>query len=296
MPDEPALLQARLDALRLRELASGLGSSSTALTRRLATLHGLQVNVLESVLRSGGVPPAEIAAAVTGQPSSSSTTSTASPTAMATATATATDDDTASPTTSVSPGVTELIRAEAEGLTTQALSDLAKISEGRVALFGSMTAQRAAAVRLLGGRLPPAGTSAGPTGEPAIVQLEAIRSAVYGFEVVVAHTDPSRRAAAATTLGMLRSRSAELEVLLGPAAGPTPLGYALPFPVTTPASALRLATHVMTALRQSVAGQLPALSSQAPGLTGTVSLLADVVFHAVTWRVPLTAFPGLTNP
>jgi len=175
-----------------------------------------------------------------------------------------------------------------------------------------MAAQRAAAVRLLGGRLPsadtPAGSTAGgnpphpiggtligPTGEVAADQLAAIRSAVYGFEVVVAQTDPSHRTAAVTTLGALRASSSELQRLAGKAAKPIALGYALPFPVATPASALRLATHVMTALRAAIASQLPAVAGDAEGLTGTVQVLTDVCVDAVTWRVPLTAFPGLTS-
>ena len=263
MRDEQALLTAHRDAVRLRDLAARLAGSSTPMTELLATVHGLQADVFESVLRSGGVPPAEISTATApGQGAS---------------------------------GVSELIAAEGEVLSAQVLSDLAGISTEQVALFGSMTAQRAAAVRLLGGRLPSAGTLTAPTGQLAAALLEAIRSAVYGFEVVVTQTDVSHRKAAAETLGALRTRSSELRLLAGSAATPTPLGYALPFPVSTPAAAQRLATHLMTALRASIASQLPAVTSDADGLTGTVQLLTDVCVHAVTWRVPLTAFPGLSE-
>ena len=274
MPDEQALLRAHRDAARLRNLAAGLRGSSTPLTELLATVHGLQANVFESVLRSGGVPPAEI---------------------TATATTTPTAGGAASAPLPPPSGVSELATAEAEGLSAPALSGLAGISMDRVALFGTMTAQRAAAVRLLGGRLPTGGTLTGPTGEVAAAQLVAIRSAVYGFEVVVAQTDASHRAAAAETLGALRASSSELQLLAGSAARPIPLGYALPFPVSTPASALRLATQLMTALRESIASQLPAVAGDTAGLTGTVHLLTDVCVHAVTWRVPLAAFPGLTD-
>jgi Domain of unknown function (DUF4439) len=263
MRDEQALLTAHRDAVRLRDLAARLAGSSTPMTELLATVHGLQADVFESVLRSGGVPAAEI---------------TATPTPAQT-----------------SPGVGELVTAEGEALSAQALSDLAGISPERIALFGSMTAQRAAAVRLLGGRLPSAGTLTAPTGELAAALLEAIRSAVYGFEVVVTQTDVSHRKAAAETLGALRTHSSELRLLAGSAATPIPLGYALPFPVSTAAAALRLATHLMTALRESIASQLPAVTGDAAGLTGTVDLLTDVCVHAVTWRVPLTAFPGLRD-
>src|SRR5665647_1958085 len=282
MPDEQALLTAHRDTVRLRDLAAGLGGAATPTTELLATVHGLQADVLESVLRSGGVPPAEIADTPTTTPPP---TATAGGTAGGAATAPA-------QTTS---GVGELIAAEGEALSAQALLVLAGISTERVALFGSMTAQRAAAVRLLGGRLPAAGPLTAPTGELAAALLEALRSAVYGFEVVVTQTDVSHRRAAGQTLGALRRRAAELQLLAGPAAPPIPLGYALPFPVSTPAAAWSLATHLMTALRASIASQLPAVSGDAEGLTGTVQLLTDVCIHAVTWRVPLTAFPGLSD-
>jgi hypothetical protein len=262
MPDEQALLTAHRDAVRLRDLAAGLAGSSTPMTELLATVHGSQGDVFESVLRSGGVPPTEIGPATAPAQGAS--------------------------------GVGELIASEGEALSAPALSDLAGISTERVALFGSMTAQRAAAVRLLGGRLP-AGTLTAPTGEVAAALLEATRSAVYGFEVVVTQTDVSHREAAEQTLGTLRTRSSELQLLAGPAAPPIPLGYALPFPVSTPAAAIRLATHLMTALRASIACQLPAVTGDAEGLAGTVQLLTDVCVHAVTWRVPLTAFPGLSD-
>jgi len=284
MPDEQALLTARRDAVRLRDLAAGLGGAATPTTQRLATVHGLQADVFESVLRSGGVPPAEIAGTPTTTPPPSPT-ATAGGAAGGAATASAL----------AASGVGELIAAEGEAFSAQALSDLAGISTERVALFGSMTAQRAAAVRLLGGRLPSAGPLTAPTGERAAALLEAIRSAVYGFEVVVTQTDVSHRKAAGRTLDALRTRSSELWLLAGSAATPIPLGYALPFPVSTPAAATRLATHLMAALRASIASQLPAVTGEAEGLTGTVQLLTDVCVHAVAWRVPLTAFPGLSD-
>ena len=309
--DEQALLLARRDALRLRDLAAGLGPSSNALTELLATVHGLQAQVFESVLRSGGVPPAVITAGPTAVTPTATATATA--TTLATATTGSTTTAGGAPSAPAPPsGISELVAAEAEGVAAGALSDLAGISRDRVALLATMAAQRAAAVRLLGGRLPSAdtpagstgggnpprpigGTLIGPTGEVAAAQLEAIRSAVYGFEVVVAQTDPSHRTAAVKTLGALRANTSQLQQLAGSAAKPITLGYALPFPVATPSSALRLATHVMTALRTAIASQLPAVTGDADGLTGTVQVLTDVCVDAVTWRVPLTAFPGLTN-
>lgn len=282
MADERALLSARRDSLRLQEIAEGMGASSTPLTRLLATLHSVQADVFESALRSGGVPLAQI-------------TATSPPPATAAAPTTTAGGATPAPAPSTGRGVAELAAAESERFAPRALSDLAGISSQRVALFASMTAQSAAAVRLLGGRLPPTRTLAGPTGDAAAGQLAAFRSAVYGFEVVVAQSDPAHRKAAARTLGVLRARSAELDRLAGSAASPIPLGYALPFRVTTPAAALRLASHLMAGLLEAVASRLEAATGDSAALTGTVHLLTDVTVDAVTWRVPLSAFPGLAS-
>ena len=279
MPDEQALLRAHLDAVRLQEMAAGLESTSTPLTVLLANVHRVQAGVLESVLRAGGVPPTDI---------------TARPTATPTATGTAGG---VTPAPALLPsGLSELIAAEAEGSSAPALSDLTGISRDQVALIGSMTAQRAAAVQLLGGQLWPGGTLPGPVGEVAAVQLDAVRSAVYGFEVVAAQADARHRSTAAKTLGALRTTASELEGLAGSAAKPIPLGYALPFPVGTPAAALKLATHLMRTLLEAIASQLPSVAGDAADVTGTVGLLTDLCVHAVVWQVPLAAFPGLANP
>ena len=314
MPEEQALLRAHRDAVRLQEMAEGLVGSSTPLTVLLANVHRLQAGVFESVLRAGGVPPAEIAATPKATPTStaSATPTTTPPTTPATtpaATGTA-GGATAAPAL-LPTGVGELIAAEAEAFSAQALSDLAGISRDQVTLIGSMTAQRAAAIRLLGGQLPPdgtppgavpgtvpgtvGGTLAGPVGEVAAIQLDAVRSAVYGFEVVAAQTDARHRTMAATTLGALRTTASELEGLAGSVARPIPLGYVLPFPVGTPVAALKLATHLMTTLLEAIASQLPAVAGEAAGLMGTVGVLADVSVDAVAWQVPLAAFPGLAN-
>jgi hypothetical protein len=297
MTDEPALLLARREAVRLGELAAGQGHTATGLTDLLATVHARQADVLETVLRAGGVPTADITAAPRATATETATgTATAGSGSRATTGSTASGGETASAPSPVPSGVSELVAAEAEGMAARALSDLAGVSRDQVALLAAMTAQRAAAVRLLGGRLPPARSLTGPTGEIASAQLEAIRSAVYAFEVIVAQSDVSHRRAAARTLAALRASSAELRLLAGSAGKPTTLGYALPFPVATPAQALKLATDVMTALRAAIASQIPALAGDEAGLEGTVRLLAEVCVHAVTWRVPLTAFPGLSNP
>jgi len=303
MPDEQALLRAHRDAVRLQEMAAGLESASTPLTVLLANLHRVQAGVFESVLRSGGVPPSEITATPKATPTPIAP---ARPTATPAATGTA-GGPTSAPALLPS-GLSELIAAEAEGFSAQALSDLTGISRDRVALIGSMTAQRAAAVQLLGGQLPPDGTLAGgavpgpaggtltgPVGEVAAIQLDAVRSAVYGFEVVAAQTDARHRSTAAKTLGALRTTASELEGLAGSAAKPIPLGYALPFPVGTPAAALKLATHLMRTLLEAIASQLPAVAGDAADLTGTVQVLTDICVDAVAWQVPLAAFPGLAS-
>ena len=307
MPDEQALLRAHRDAVRLQEMAAGLEGASTPLTVLLANVHKLQAGVFESVLRAGGVPPSEISATPAATPTRDAS-ATATPGSTSTPAATGTAGGATSAPALLPSGLSELIAAEAEGFSAQALSDLTGISRDRVALIGSMTAQRAAAVQLLGGQLPPdgtlrgavpgpaGGTLTGPVGEVAAIQLDAVRSAVYGFEVVAAQTDARHRSTAAKTLGALRTTASELERLAGSAARPIPLGYALPFPVGTPAAALKLATHLMRTLLEAIASQLPAVAGDAADLSGTVQVLTDICVDAVAWQVPLAAFPGLANP
>jgi hypothetical protein len=125
---------------------------------------------------------------------------------------------------------------------------------------------------------------------------------VYAFEIVAAQsTGPQRRAAQTTLAALLR-----LETAVTGSSSTAPAGWSLPFPVTTPAAARRLATET---LRRAVdAG--PELAGAAPtaphGSSGssapTAAALEDITRWsatvqalAVDWNLPLTAFPGASS-
>jgi len=98
---------------------------------------------------------------------------------------------------------------------------------------------------------------------------------------------------ALATLASLQGRAQAQEILAGQAAAPTPIGYALPFPVTTPAAARRLAVQVLGELRAAVARDLGTIGVDAGPLGAVVHWLADTEVLASRWSLPLSAFPGL---
>ncbi|MDQ6896918.1 MAG: ferritin-like domain-containing protein, partial [Actinomycetota bacterium] len=130
----------------------------------------------------------------------------------------------------------------------------------------------------------------------ALPLLDDTRAAGYALVVVAAQSSGDQRAKALTTRTQLTAREAELVALAGTSAPPPPLGYALPFPVTDPDSAARLATLVLTSL---VAGGLAPLTPLPAGSMAVVPLvrfLVDAAAIARTWGVGPVPFPGLVYP
>jgi hypothetical protein len=117
---------------------------------------------------------------------------------------------------------------------------------------------------------------------------------VYAFEVVAAQSPSgAQHTLALATLSALESRAQDQESLAGASAGPPALGYPLPFPVTTAATARRLAVQVLTDLRASVARDLGSTGGDIGPLGALVQWLADTEVLASQWGVRLSAFPGL---
>ena len=84
--------------------------------------------------------------------------------------------------------------------------------------------------------------------------------------------------------------------MAGSSAPVEPLGYALPYPVTAPDVAARLAGQVLTTL---VAGGLAPLSTLPEGSTATttlVRLLVGAQRLGRTWGVAPVPFPGQAYP
>ena len=81
-----------------------------------------------------------------------------------------------------------------------------------------------------------------------------------------------------------------------PSAPPEPLGYALPYPVTAPEVASRLANQVLTTL---VAGGLAPLATLPEGSSATttlVRLLVGAQRLGRGWGVAPVPFPGQAYP
>ena len=289
----------------LAERATGLGGVATGLPARLAALHRRQVSVLEAELLRLGVPQKVLDEAA-AQPTTATTGPTASSTAPSTTSSTTSATTATAPATGTPPTATgtagsapvagpkALAAEEASDLGPTAIASLARVPSSAIPLVGSMLAQRAAAANLLGS---PATWPEPAWSAPSLAAsyLESTRAAVYAFEVVAAQsTTGAQQTLARATLATLQSRASAQETLAGASAGPPALGYPLPFPVTTPAAARRLAARVLTDLRASVARDLGSTSGDLGPLGALVQWLADTEVLASRWGVQLAPFPGLT--
>jgi hypothetical protein len=162
-------------------------------------------------------------------------------------------------------------------------ADVAEAGPSTRALLVAALSARLAGAAVLGGdvAMPEAASPA----RPAVVART--QPLVYAFEVVAAQADgAARRRAVDTLAGLTR-----LEIATSGRSSTMPSGWALPFPVTTPAAASRLAHDVLADTVDStveVAGAAPSAASveDVARWSGRVQALA------VDWGVPLTAFPG----
>jgi len=264
--DEKTLLAVLEQTRSLEALAHAAAPAPTSMAGRLSTVHDTQAAVITRLLQDGGVPQLLVQASATATP----TPATSSPSPSASA---------------------ELSKAEGGSVDDVSLAEL---STAHVALIGSLLAQRTAAVMLLGGTV----ASVGPSnlgGADAVALLEAVRSALYGFEIVAAHIDSTGRALAMSALAALRARAFELKTLVGPFAPPPPLGYKLPFPITDRDSSRRLALHLLEALLTALAAALEPAAGNANALATLVGWIGESESMTSRWGAPLAAFPGLTN-
>ena len=252
--------------------ASARAAGTNALLGALTTIHERQHEVLVTALRARSVPDELMA-----DPTASG--SPASP----------------SPTGSVATAA--LAVSEAADLTRRPA--LSGVDEALRPTVCALLAQRYAAATLLGGPAPaePAGGSDPQWAVPAEAAplLDASRSATYGFEVVAAQSGGAARTLARSTLGVLAALTQEQAASLGTAAPAPALGYPLPFRVSTPAEARRLAVHLVTGLRAAYGGTLEALTRSAadPAFGHLPWWLGRAEVLAHQWGVALEPFPGL---
>jgi hypothetical protein len=269
LPGESALLELLAQTQGLAKAAAAFGSSGGATVARLATLHREQATRLVTVLRAEGVPARLVTPAQAG--------ATPAP---------------AVPTSDTALGRLEVsaLRPVPERVTAVAQADL-------FPMVCAVLAQRAAAAQLLKVGVPgPAGPW--PSAGLAVAPLQAVRAGVYGFEVVAAQSSTADRARAASTLARLRVLAGQAQTLAGSQAPPAELGYALPFPVHTPATARRLARHVLEGLRGALAGEFAELTAAggrgraaAPQL---IRWLGTAEAELSRWGGVLAPFPGLS--
>jgi hypothetical protein len=294
IPGEAFLLSLWLGSGDLAAQAAGLGGAATSIAGQLRALHQEQASALVALLRRLGVPE-KVRSDAESAHRRAEAAETSTPTTGASPPATPAVPAGGRPTTGGAPAretPAALAEAEARALSQEAFAGLAALTREAVPVAAASLAQRAAAARLLGEAVTWAAQTAVPA-ELAAEALEATRAAAYGMEVVAAQSRDTQRTLATTTLGTLRARAAALSDLAGDASPPPSLGYPLPFPVTTPAAARRLAVHVLGGLRASHAAMTSGAVGEASALTSCVEWLAEVEVLAYRWRMPLQAFPGL---
>jgi hypothetical protein len=270
----------------LAEAAAALGGAPKALPSVLAGLHHDQSQVLREELRRLTVPDK-----VLDEPSP---TTTSPPTTGPHTTGPSQAATTSGPTSTTGPQSLAALEGAAVG--GAAFHSLAGAVTPAVPLYGAALAQRAAVATLLGGTVAWA-DPAWDSPSLAASFLESTRAATYGFQVATAQSPKgAQRTLATSTLAALQARALTQESLAGDAAGPPPLAYPLPFTVTTPAAARRLAVHLLTELRSSVARELASAGASDGPLGSLVQWLAETEVLASRWGIALEPFPGLVAP
>ncbi|GAA2036431.1 hypothetical protein GCM10009740_29630 [Terrabacter terrae] len=285
-PDELVLLAAvaGLDQVVQAE-GEVLSEHQNALVRRLRTLGQEQLRALRGRLTNAGVPTSVIDAAVTragtrpttpALPGTSAPGSSPSSTGMPSAAASAGTQD------RTPQELGQLLR---DSVGPGAWAPLTAATAGTRQLLTAAYGQRLAGALLLGCEVP------APRASPLRADLVARTAAlVYAFQVVGAQSTGAQRRAAETTLSGLSS----LESSLSGSTSVSPAGWALPYPVTTPRAARRLATDTLWAAVDAAAA-LTRSDTTATSLEDVVGWSAHLQALAVGWDLPLTAFPGASS-
>lgn len=248
-------------------LAARAEGSASPLARTLGPLHRRQHTVLRTALVGAGVR-----AEVLDSPEPSATPAPTS---------------TTTPPPSPALGATEAASAARAAQFAAVAGDLR-------APVAALHAQRWAAATVLTGRAPSApAAGAEPVGGRAVGDLaDATASAVYLLEVATARSTGAQRTRGTATLTALRGVLAEQRAS-GDAPEPS-LGHPLPFPVATPADAVRLARAALTGLRTDHGRALADLAALgAPGLVAATRWQGTIEAEASRWGAALTPFPGL---
>ena len=274
--DEATLITTYHSLTSLSQMARRI-TPPTAVVTELADLHRTQADVVHGVLSRAGVPDHVIAFGA-GAPAPSGA---ATPSVAVSAPPAAT--------------VALLAAAEAEAVSATAMAAVAGSTAAHRPLLTAIAAQHGFVVGPLGGDVTwPAGDPLPPPAAAGL--LDASRSVAYAFEVVAAQLDPAARPSALATLTTVRARVAELTTMAGSAAVPDPLGYALPFAVTSPEFARKLATVVLTQLVARGLDPVPSIAAASSAVSTVARLQAQAQTLGHGWGVAMVPFPGLTYP
>jgi hypothetical protein len=280
VPDEKLLIWGFHSATSLAQMA-GRVPGAPALVTQLSGIHDAQATVLHDLLTRGGVPEHVIESATTTATSGTSSSSSRTPTAAVSAPPQAT--------------VQSLAAAEATALAPGSLSLVAGATTANRTLLTAIAAQRALAAGLLGSTVTwPAADPLPPAAAGGL--LDATRPVAYAFEIITAQLGADARPVALDTLATLRARERELVTMAGTSAAPEPLGYALPFAVTTPGLARRLAGVVLPRLVERGLDPVAGLPAASSAVTTVVRLQAQAQSLAHQWGVPMVPFPGMAYP
>ena len=281
-PDEALLLSAvaDLDRVVAAETSVLAGDEGGALVRRLRTVNREQLRVLRGRLTNAGVPTSVINAAVAAgpvAPPQTGSTGTPSPTAAGRGSGTGSGSDKPVRTRKALAALLDSLGPEDWAALTTATADTRE-------LLAAAYGQRLAGAVLLGREV--AVSSPSPVRSEVVARTQPL---VYAFEVVAAQSEGDQRSTAEDTLAAL----VRLDIAVSGSSSETPAGWALPFAVTTPEAAGRLATETLSAAVNAgteVAGPQPSAAS----LEDVARWSANLQALAVDWDVPLTAFPGAT--
>lgn len=183
--------------------------------------------------------------------------------------------------------------AEAQGLSADQLGALDRIPDDEAPLLLSLRVQRAVALPLVGAT-PPAWTTPTVASQGEAARLVGVfRSAEYGLGVATARATTQARPRLAVPLAWLTAARLVLQQQTGDLGSGPPLGYALPFPVTDDASAVRLAQVVLTNVTDDTMAGIATAYGNPAARFGALSLAAVAEGHARDLGASLRPFPGL---
>jgi Domain of unknown function (DUF4439) len=287
-PDQAALLAMLRSVQGLLRSADRTPDGANAWVLPVRIAHQAQVTRLVDVLASLGVDVPSAAGSASPSPTPTGTPSTsAAPSSPSPASTTSTG----TPAAGGATGPLATAEVTFPGAATEQKAWAA--SDGNRPMLVSLCASRRAAASLLvGGDAPrPLAPGIPPASVSSIPIAQAIRPAVYGFELIAAKTPLRERAQVTDTLHWLGGARDALSAVVGE---PEHTSYALPVRVTDAASARRLARALLADVLAAVASQTDAIGSQGWGpQRWTLRLWSNAAADHARWGAPVAAFPGL---